>query len=88
MRIKKFIGSIVYRHDNIIYFIITLVPHIKYLNEPDLEFSCQCGGKSVIFKKDDWGLHMFCCRCFTSWIKPAYGLSYRRKDFRSNCKRA
>jgi len=77
------------RYDIFIYKCLLRIPSISKLNEPrNILWDCRCGGRSVIIKKDRWGLNLLCCKCFIIWIKPSLGYSYRRKDREKNLTKA
>jgi len=72
-------------YDEVVYFLISLIPWIYQLNHPASELRCRCLGRSLVIKRDNWGTHFWCCRCFMLWIMPVNGLPYRKKDFTKHC---
>jgi len=75
-------------YDEVIYFFLSLVPWIYKLNHPANELRCWCTGKSLVLKRDNWGAHLLCCRCFRLWIMPNNGMPYQKSDFTKHCKKA
>lgn len=73
------------RYDDIIYFFFVHIPWIHGLNKPPFEIPCICSGKSLVIKKNNYGIHLLCCRCFMLWIKPTYGLPYRKVEYMQHC---
>jgi len=71
--------------DRIVRFILLLIPVFKRLNTPPIDIPCRCGGVSISIKENNWGIHLFCCRCFVISIKPKIGLPYQKKDFTRHC---
>lgn len=72
-------------YDEVLYFFLSLIPWIYELNHPAFELTCTCTGKSLVIKRDMWGTHLFCCRCFMLWIMSNNGMLYRKKDFNAHC---
>jgi hypothetical protein len=79
-----------FKYDPVEDFLFSLITFFskrkKELNTPDINLRCRCTGKMMIVDKSNKGLHLFCLRCFTVWIKPKMGLYYRESDIAKRAK--
>lgn len=67
------------------FFLLSWLPWFYILNHTFVKLTCRCAGKSILTKRDSFGMHFFCCRCFKPWIKPTHGNCYRKKDYKKHC---